>query len=204
MIEKLNLSSNPFRNRTLPWFLSALMFGLSLVALVYFLADWRTSKADDDIVKTEVSAMEIELQKLKGEGEKVQQQLTPEQKNLLVASHKLVAKKNFRWSYLFADLEKVLPTSVSVSRINVENVYKGKAEIDFAVLSRDYQSVINMIDRMNSTGIFSAELRGQDLQNGDTITFSEYSMRLIYTSPAGFSNEKVDENTVAATTEEKR
>ncbi|MCU0238147.1 MAG: hypothetical protein MUC29_01795 [Pyrinomonadaceae bacterium] len=204
MIENLNLSSRPFRNRTLPWLLSAFLLGCSLIGLLYFMADWRKSTSEDEIAKSDLAEIEAKVQKLKEQGEKVQQQLTPQQKSLLIASHKLVAKKNFRWSYLLSDLERVLPTSVSVSRINVENIYKGKAEIDFAVLSKDYQSVINMIDTMNSGGTFQAELRGQDLQKGDTIIYSEYTIRLIYNSPNGVSNEKADENTVAAKTEEQR
>lgn len=205
MIEKLNLSSRPFRNRTLPWILSALLLGFSLISLLYLLADWRDAKAKDDIVKKEISEMETKVQELKAKGEKVQQQLSPEQKRLLVAAHQLVDKKNFRWSYLFADLERILPANVSVSRINVENVYKGTADIDFAVLSRDYQSVINMIDNMNGSGVFQAELRGQDLQKSETITYSEYSIRLTYKSPVGFSNNQNDGNTVASTnTEEQR
>ena len=51
--------------------------------------------------------MDDEIKRLNGEGIKVQQQLTPEQQNLLIASHKLVANKAFGWSRLFADLEAV-------------------------------------------------------------------------------------------------
>ncbi len=128
--------------------------------------------------------MQTEVQELKGKGEKVQQQLAPEQRELLVAAHRLVANKSFGWSRLFADLETLLPGGVSVSRIAVENIYKDgdqtKADLEFSVLSRNYQSVISMIDSMNSSGIFQAELRGQDLQKTDLFTYTEYSLRLIY------------------------
>ena len=128
--------------------------------------------------------MEDEVSRLKGEGEKVQQQLTPEQRALLISAHKLVANKSFGWSRLFADLETLLPGSVSVSRISVDNTYQTdggtQAELEFAVLSRDYSGVINMIDNMNASGRFQAELRGQDLQKGDTITFTEYTLHLLY------------------------
>ena len=133
--------------------------------------------------------METELKDLKDKGQQVQQELSPEQKQSLVASHKLVARKDFSWSNLFADVESLLPPSVSVSRINVQDVYKDqngtKAELEFAVLSRDYASVINMIDRMNSSGMFQAELRGQDLQKSEAITYSEYAIRLIYSPRSG-------------------
>jgi Tfp pilus assembly protein PilN len=96
-----------------------------------------------------------------------------------------VANKSFGWSRLFADLESVLPGSVSASRIAVENVYKDgdqvKAELDFAVLSRDYPAVMSMIDSMNNSGLFQAELRGQDRQKTERMTYTEYSLHLTYT-----------------------
>ena len=66
----------------------------------------------------------------------------------------------------------------------VRNVYtdggRVTAELDFAVLSHDYPAVQNMIDAMNNSGLFQAELRGQDLQKTDRSTFTEYTLRLIY------------------------
>lgn len=136
--------------------------------------------------------MEAELTQLKGEGDKIQQQLTPEQRELLVASHKLVANKSFGWSRLFADLESVLPGSVSASRIAVENVYKDgdqvRAALDLGVLSRDYAAVMSMIDRMNNSGLFQAELRGQSLQKTERITYTEYTLRVVYSQSYGYSS----------------
>ena len=145
----------------------------------------------DDIAQSEVREMDSELKRLKGEGDKVQQQLTPQQRELLVASHKLVANKTFGWSRLFADLEAVLPGSVSASRVAVENIYKDgdrvKAELEFGVLSRDYTAVMTMIENMNNSGVFQAELRGQNLQKNERVTFTEYTLRLIYTPAYGVS-----------------
>ncbi len=140
--------------------------------------------------------MREEAARLKGEGEKVQQQLTPAQRELLVASHKLVANKQFGWSRLFADLEAVMPGSVSASRIAVENVFKDgdriKAELDFSVLSRDYAPVMAMIDSMHNSGLFQAELRGQDLQKSDRGQFTEYTLRLIYSPSQVYSSTATD------------
>jgi Tfp pilus assembly protein PilN len=109
----------------------------------------------------------------------------------LNASHKLVANKTFGWSRLFADLESVLPGSVSASRIAVENIYQDgdriKAELELGAISRDYQSVMVMIENMNNSGLFQAELRGQDLQKNERITYTEYTFRLIYTPGYGYS-----------------
>ncbi len=191
MINKLNLSSRPFRNRTLPYLVALLFLALAVSGATLSFAKLRDTTAKNEIAKSEIEQMNAEVKALKGKGELVQQQLTPEQSALLVGAHKLVANKTFGWSRLFADLESVLPGGVSVSRINVQDVFrdgeKTKAELDFAVLSRDYPSVMAMIENMNGSGIFSAELRGQDLQKNERFTYTEYTLHLIYTPRAGYS-----------------
>ncbi|MBP7475027.1 MAG: hypothetical protein KA810_07185 [Pyrinomonadaceae bacterium] len=191
MITKLNLSTHPFRNRVLPYLTAALLLVVSALAGVYCLATLRDNSNKNDLLVTAIKERETEISRLKGEGEKVQQLLTPDQKALLNASHRLVANKTFGWSRLFADLESVMPTSVSASRIGVENIYQDgdrvKAELEFAVLSRDYASVMSMIERMNNSGLFRAELRGQDLEKNERVTFTEYTFRLIYTPAYGYA-----------------
>lgn len=191
MITKINLASKPFRNRTLPYLISLLMLAVAVAGAVLCFAKWREIDSDNQIAKADILAMEKELQELKGKGELVQQQLSPEQRTLLIAANKLVANKTFGWSRLFADLEAVLPGGVSASRISVENVYKDgsriKADLDFGVLSYNYQSVMTMIDNMNNSGVFRAELRGQDLQKTEASVYTEYTLRLIYTPQASYS-----------------
>lgn len=191
MINQLNLSSHPFRNRTLPFLLALLLLTVAVSGAVLSFAKLRETTAKNEIVKSEIESMSGDVKTLNGKGEQVQQELTPEQTALLVASHQLVANKTFGWSRLFADLEQVLPGSVSVSRISVSNIYKDgdrtRAELEFGVLSRDFQNVAAMIGNMNSSGLFQAELRGQDLQKNERITYTEYTLRLIYTPRSGYS-----------------
>ena len=191
MINKLNLSSRPFRNRTLPYLIALLLLTFAVSGAVLSFATLQNTIAQNEIAKEEIKQMETEVQALKGKGALVQQSLSPEQQSLLVAAHKLVANKSFGWSRLFADLESLLPGGVSVSRIGVQNIYKDgdktKADLEFAVLSRDYSSVIQMIERMNNSGMFQAELRGQDLQKTESITYTEYTLGLIYTPRYGYA-----------------
>jgi hypothetical protein len=191
VITKLNLATHPFRNRVLPYLLAALMLVVSSLAGVYCLSTLRDNKNKNDLLVSAIKERQTEIARLKGEGEKVQQLLTPNQKALLNASHKLVANKTFGWSRLFADLESVMPVTVSASRIAVENIYQDgdrvKAELDFAVLSKDYPAVMSMIERMNNSGLFRAELRSQDLEKNERITFTEYTLRLIYTPAYGYA-----------------
>ncbi len=158
---------------------------------MFCLEHLRENRNENERSASVIQQRQMEIQRLKGEGEKVQQLLTPEQKALLSASHKLVANKEFRWSRLFTDLESVLPGNVSASRIRVENIYRDgdrvKAELELSVLSRDYQPVMVMIDNMRSSGLFVPELRGQDLQKNERLTYTEYTFRLIYSPGYGYA-----------------
>lgn len=185
VITKLNLATYPFRSRLLPYLMAGLMLVVGALAGVYCIVLVNENRKENDLLAKVVAEREAEIKQLKGEGEKVQQLLTPEQKTLLGAAHKLVANKKFGWSRLFADLEAVLPGQVSASRIAVEDVYQDgnrvKAVLELGVLSRDYGAVMAMIQNMQNSGLFQAELRGQDLQQNERITYTEYTFRIIYT-----------------------
>jgi Tfp pilus assembly protein PilN len=191
VITQLNLATYPFRNRALPYFVSALLLVISFVSGLYCVSLMNENSRQNEELTVNVRERQSEIQRLKGEGEKVQQLLTPEQKALLTASHKLVANKRFSWSRLFSDLESVLPPSVSASRIAVENIFQDgdrlKAELELGVLSRDYGSVIGMIDNMNNSGLFKADLRGQNRQENERGVFTEYTFRLIYSPAYGYA-----------------
>jgi Tfp pilus assembly protein PilN len=191
VITKLNLATRPFRNRTTPYLLSLLLLGVAVAGGLISFAQLNRATTQNEIAVADIKRMTEEIRVLTQRGEAVQQQLSPDQQNLLIASHKLVANKTFGWSRLFADLEAVMPGSVSASRLAVENVYKDgdkiKAELDFGVLSRDYQGVMSMIANMNNSGLFQAELRGQDRQQNDRMTFTEYTLHLIYTPAYGYT-----------------
>jgi Tfp pilus assembly protein PilN len=197
VITKLNLSTHPFRNRTTPYLLALGLLGLGAIGGIFALTQLYNYSKENELARKQVEEMESEVARLKNEGSKVQQSLSPEQRELLIASHKLVANKSFGWSRLFADLEAVLPGSVSASRIAVENVYRDgdrvKAELELGVISRDYQAVMGMIGSMNNSGLFQAELRGQDRQQSDRQTFTEYTLRLVYTPAYGFSTATTEE-----------
>lgn len=175
----------------LPYLLAMLLLGCTLAGAVLTFTQWRELAAKNELAKQDITQLEEKTKELKDKGQLVQQSLSPDQKRLMIAGHKLVANKEFGWSRLLSDIEKVLPGSVSASRINVENIYKEdnqiKAELEFAVLSRNYQGVLEMIQRMNNSGVFRASLRGQDRQESETFTYQEYTLSLIYQQSAGVS-----------------
>ena len=169
----------------------AAMLFLAAVGAVWCLISLKQTRERDEQLAKNIAEQNTEITRLKGEGEKIRQQLSPDQKALLSAAHKLVANKRFGWSRLFADLEGVMPPSVSASRISIENVFidgdKVKAELDLSVLSRDYASVARMMESMQNSGLFLTELKGQDLQKGESITYTEYTLHVIYSPSAGLA-----------------
>jgi Tfp pilus assembly protein PilN len=197
VITKLNLSSKPFRNRNLPYIFALLLLAIAAGGLMLSLVRLKNNREAVASTDRSISEMRGEVARLKGEGDKVQKELSPEQKAILVAAHKLVSNRKFGWSRLFADLENVLPGSVSASRISVQNVFQDgdriKAELEFGVLSRDYPAVMEMIQKMNNSGIFQAELRGQDLQKNERITFTEYTLQLTYSPAYGYATNPASE-----------
>jgi Tfp pilus assembly protein PilN len=169
---------------------------IGLLTGVFSLYRLKENRDRNELVTRSIAERTEEIQRLKGEGEKVQQLLTADQRQVLVASHKLVANKRFGWSRLFADLEAVLPNSVSASRISVVNIFQDgqrtRAELEVAVKSRDYAAVMAMIENMNNSGLFAAELRSQDRQTNERITFTEYTFRIVYSPAFGFSADPTD------------
>ena len=191
MLTDLNLATKPFRNRVFPYLLSSLLLLIAGIGIIACVASLRSNAEKNKEFADKMQTRQAEITRLKGEGEKIQQQLTPEQKAILNASHKLVDSKSFAWSRLFADLESVLPGTVSASRITVQNIYNDngriKAELEIGVLSRDYPAVMSMIQSMQNSGIFQAELRGQDLQTTERMTYTEYTLRVIYSPAYGYA-----------------
>jgi Tfp pilus assembly protein PilN len=193
VITKLNLASRPFRNRTLPYLIALVLLAVSVGGAILCFAKVRDIQQNNELARKQISDIEAELLDLKNKGTLVQQELPADKRVELLAAHKLVANKSFGWSKLFSDLENNLPGSVSVSRISVQNVFKDadriKAELDFAVLSSNYQSVAEMIDRLNNSGVFRAELRGQDLQKTERSTYTEFTLYLVYTPYYGITTQ---------------
>jgi len=171
---------------------TAAMLFVALVSTVVFLAWLRRNSNDNKIQAERIQLANSQIAELKSQGEAIQQEMTPPQRAQLAAAHRLIANKRFGWSRLFADLEAVLPNDVSASRIAVQNIYtsgdKIKAELEFSVLSHDYSSVSTMIQNMQNSGMFLAELKGQDLQKTDRSTFTEYTLRLIYSPTYSISS----------------
>ena len=184
VISRLNLASDPFRNRTLPWTVAVAVSAVSLLALVYTLSEYRRVGAEADAAERRVAAMREQRKDLERQVEEIKQTIRPEQRQTLEAAHALVSRKGFSWSQLFSDLEDSMPQSVRVSRINVREVAQvgdqTRADLDLTVVGRAPSDVTGMISEMNRVGTFSAMPVSENQKSGRGESGYEWVLRVSY------------------------
>lgn len=170
MSARLNLASQPFRNRTLPWTIAGIITLASIAALIFIVVKSDELNRQATVVERDVSAQSQQLKVYDQKLNEIRQALTPEQRKLHDSAHTLVDRKHFSWSRLFADLEASMPNNVRVSRINVRDVeaHGGQmvADLELSVVSKDPADITGMMSKMNSTGIFRADLVSQNPSKG--------------------------------------
>lgn len=197
MSAKLNLASKPFRNRALPWTITALITILSFVALVWIAQSTFRTNAQLAAIQRENSELQQENNTISARQKAVETALTPEQKKDLKYAHGLVDRKKFSWARLFADLEASLPGGVRVTRIAVKDVRmqgdRAVADLELVVASKTSVTVTDMIQEMQSQGIFTAVLVAQNPQRARGETGSEYDLSVHYVPRAGFAIERAEE-----------
>jgi Tfp pilus assembly protein PilN len=199
MTAKRNLASKPFRNRALPWTVTAIVALASFIALVLIAKSTIQTNAKVATAQSDVNKLQRDITALNKQAEAIKTALTPEQQNSLKSAHGLVDRKRFSWSLLFADLEAVLPDGVRISRIVVNGVRvqddRTVATLDLTVASKNPTTVTQMIEAMEQQGIFHAELRNQTLQRSRGETGSEYEMDVRYVPRNGVPVSPSERNT---------
>jgi Tfp pilus assembly protein PilN len=191
MTAKLNLASNPFRNRALPWTVASIVALASIIALMLIAQSTIQTNAKVAVTQSEIAKLQKQNDDLHKRAEAIRIALTPDQQSTLKSAHGLVDRKRFSWSQLFADLEAALPGGVRVSRIVVQDVRtqddRTVANLDLTVASKNPTTVTQMIEDMEGQGVFHAELRAQTLQRGRGESGAEYEMNVHYVPRAGVS-----------------
>jgi hypothetical protein len=188
----LNLASKPFSNRILPWTLTVIILFVSLIGLLIVVQLTTTTRTEAARVQGQITQLKQQEHSLLDAAKQVQQSFTPEQQQGLPAAHELVDRKSFSWSRLLADLETSLPANVKVSRIAVRDVTRQGdqtiAQLDLAVFSKNPSTISEMISAMHQEGVFSAEIRNQNLQKGRGEAGTEYELAVTYRARSAYSS----------------
>ena len=98
MSARLNLATDPFRNRALPWTVTALVVVASVAGLL-FIAE-ATFQTNAKILSTqrEVADLRKQSDTLAARAKAIETALTDQQKRELKYAHALVDRKRFSWS----------------------------------------------------------------------------------------------------------
>lgn len=192
IVSRLNLASQPFRNRTLPWTVAAAVACVSLFALFLFISEARRTGAEADVTERAVQDLRKERTQMQEAAQAVRQSVPPEQLKTLEAAHLLVDRKGFSWSQLFTDLEASLPPSVRVSRINVRDVAQRggqtRAELEMTVIGRSPGDVTDMMSDMSRNGAFVAIPLTETAKQGKSDTGVEWTLRVTYVQRSRMRN----------------
>lgn len=188
VIANLNLANQPFRNRTLPWAITALTVCASLAALVLVTLESGQTNKEISAVERELGESNRQTQSLREQAARMNQELSPDQAETLKAAHLLVDRKRFSWSRLLADLEAAVPANVRVSRIRVREVRhdngQTRGELELTVVGRTPSEVVGMMTEMNRTGIFVADPVAEQTRTDRSETGTELTLRVNYTPRA--------------------
>ena len=200
MSTRLNLASKPFRNRVLPWTVTALVAISSIAALLFIAQSTFKTYSSISSTQKDVTDLRKQLDSLVQKEKAVEIALSPDQKRELKYAHGLVDRKGFSWSRLFTDLEASLPGEIRVTKIAVKGVgvQDGRpvADLDLVVASKAASEVTQMIQDMESQGVFHAELVAQNPQRGKGETGSEYDLNVRYVPRYGYAIEPSAKRTV--------
>jgi Tfp pilus assembly protein PilN len=198
----LNLASQPFRNRALPWTIAGVITVISLLLLVVLISKSSETNTRATAVEREVDQERQQISALEHRVDEIKQALTPEQLQTLQAAQALVDRKRFSWARLFADLESALPSSVRVKRISVRDVAvrggRTVADLELIVVGKNPADVTAMILEMDRAGIFQAELVEQNLQKERNEIGTESTLRVIYQPRGSVPTAATGDNNVAA------
>jgi len=200
MTAKLNLASNPFRNRAFPWAVASLIAVASIVGLLFIAQKTYQANKQNEVEQREVAELRKETEALYKHSKEIETALTPDEKRELKYAHALVDRKRFSWSQLFADLEASLPNDIRVTRIVVKGVGmegdRPVADLALVVAGKTPSDVTQMIEDMESEGIFHAVLVSQNPNRSKGDTGSEYDLSVHYTPRNGYAIDPGTKRTV--------
>ena len=195
MTSNLNLASQPFTNRLLPWLLTVVVLFVSVIGLLGVVHYTLQANRESEAIRVEINNLRTQEKGLLDDAKKVKALMTRDQLQALEAAHQLVDRKTFSWSRLLADLEAALPGNVRVSRIAVRAIgMQGDqtvADLELTVFAKSANVVTAMIRDMDRAGIFQADLRVQNLQKGRGESGTEYDLAVVYRPRAGYASENM-------------
>jgi hypothetical protein len=175
---KINLASQPYENARrffLLWGAVVLAAVLFTAALVYgAVAGWRHTHTINQKIAVEKSTLE-KLNRLEQQDLAILNQ--PENHDVRVKSqvlNSLILQKQFSWTLIFADMERLVPARLHVISITPQLNTENEIEVHMVVAGDSRDKAIELVQNMEQSREFRhAQVLSESTtsQQGDTVQF---------------------------------
>ena len=192
MTSQFNFSKKPFENQRLPQLIitliASLLIPLTLIHGYFLLTHY---------LAREHQGLESKIEKVKKQIEVTEQQISQNRKTLeggqpdLVKERLLFLKriyrhKNFSWTDLFHELEKIIPTNVKIVSIQPIEI-DGHITVNLALIGKKLANVIEMVTALEASSSFNMvfplnEVELSELTTGETGIAATLGLQYVDTS----------------------
>ena len=192
MTSQFNFSKKPFENQRLSQLLiiliTSLLIPLTLIHGYFLLTHY---------LAREHQGLEFKIEKVKKQIEETEQQISQNRKTLeggqpdLVKERLLFLKriyrhKNFSWTDLFHELEKIIPANVKIVSIQPIDI-DGHITVNLALIGKKLANVIEMVTALEASSSFNMvfplnEVELSELGTGETGIAATLGLQYVDTS----------------------
>ncbi len=174
---RLNLATNPQRNRRFFFFLagllSAITLALFLTSLWFFIRWWQSSHHLRREL-TQIARLEEAARREEKQYQAKLSSLTKELQAQVDQANSLIKQKSFPWSDFFSRLEKALPDACYITSLNLISQSESQLEVRLKLSSPDLASLLTTLEQLNATGF--RKIRVENENQGPGALISEVMM----------------------------
>lgn len=192
MAVRTNLATDPFANRRLVSLILGVASLVGALTATQFVEQLEATEVNAKAVRAEVETQQQQIRELRKRipPPVTPDQLSPQERELLIGASALIERRVFPWSKLLRDLESHLDPDVRLTRVNValqdptkvDVLRPGTApmEISMVVIGKQLDNVLKMLQSLQASGRFRAfRPRKQTIVEGTQEV--EYEVEMTYT-----------------------
>jgi len=173
MVIKLNLASEPLRNRRFYWLLSGLMVGASVIILLVSLGLLTHYRVQANRIQKELirlARMEDSLRREEKQFSARASALSKEFEAFVEQANDIISQKSFPWSDFFSRLEKALPPACYLTSLAFTEKKAVGLQVRFKLASPDLPTLLATIEALKKAGFSGLRVENEDQAEGALIS----------------------------------
>lgn len=180
----LNLSREPFRNRTAFWLIVSSAYALVLITLVVVLARAGAVGADtaalnDEAAKQAAVITDLEARIAEMKAAQSRALFTDADRRALDEARRLLERKSVGWSRLLGDLEPYVPVRSKLTNIEIVG-FEGSGsslvvQLQLSGTGRDIDQMTTFLARLDGSG---GKFAAEPVENGPVSDSSDFKFKI--------------------------